>query len=244
MNTTSTIETLRTLRLSAMADTYEASLRFGPADAPTSSELIAQMAEAEWNLRQERKTERLLRQAALRMPASLDRIEFSPERNLDRNVIQSLSTMDWIDRGDTILTTGPTGAGKSYLACAFGYEACLRGISTRYVRATKFFPMLRLARADGSYLDQIKRFARTSLLIIDDFGLTPLNADDRLSFLEVLDDRYNKNGTIIAGQVPINTWHDLIGEPTIADAVMDRLAHTPWIIELKGESRRARKRSD
>jgi DNA replication protein DnaC len=160
------------------------------------------------------------------------------ERNLDRDTITSLITMEWIDRGEPLLITGPTGAGKSYLACAFGHEACLRGISTRYVRATKLFPTLRLARADGSYFDEIKRFAKTSLLIIDDFGLAPLNADDRLALLELLDDRYNKLGTIITGQVPISVWHDIIGEPTVADAIMDRLAHTPWIFELKGASRR------
>lgn len=106
------------------------------------------------------------------------------------------------------------------------------------MRATRLFPTLRMARTDGSYFDQIKRFAKTGLLIIDDFGLTPLNSDDRLSLLELLDDRYNKTGTIITGQVPIDAWHAIIGEATIADAIMDRLAHTPWIFELKGGSKR------
>jgi DNA replication protein DnaC len=244
MNDTRTLETLRSLRLSAMADAYEASLRLGPTDAHTSGELVARMAEAEWNARHERRTTRLLKKAALRVPASLDEVDFSPERNLDRSVIGNLADMDWIARGATVLVTGPTGVGKSFLACAFGYEACLRGISTRYYRATKLFPALRMARGDGSYLQEIQRLAKTSLLIIDDFGLTPLEPEDRLSLLEILDDRYRRTGTIIAGQPPVSTWHELIGEPTIADAVMDRLAHTPYIFELKGGSRRSKHQPD
>jgi len=239
MNPSATLESLRSLRLSGMADVYESTIRLGDT-AVTATELVARMAEAETNRRHQRTTERLLKHARLRLPATFDQIVFSPERNLDRNTIQTLSDMQWIIRGDTVLITGPTGAGKSYLACAFGYEACLRGLTTRYVRATKLFPTLRMARGDGSYLDEIKRFARTQLLIIDDFGLTPLDADDRLALLELLDDRYRTAGTIIAAQVPIDTWHDVIGEPTIADAIMDRLAHTPWIFGLKGESRRAK----
>lgn len=238
MNPSATLETLRSLRLSGMADVYETTLRLG-GTAVTATELIARMTEAEANLRHQRKSERLLKHARLRLPATIDQIVFSPERNLDRNAIQTLSDMQWTTRGDTVLITGPTGAGKSYLACAFGNEACVRGITTRYVRATKLFPILRMARGDGTYLDEIKRFARTQLLIIDDFGLTPLDSDDRLALLELLDDRYRSAGTIIAAQIPIDAWHDVIGEPTIADAIMDRLAHTPWTFDLKGASRRA-----
>ncbi len=238
MNTSATIDALRALRLSGMADVYETTLRLGNQNMSTA-EIIAQMTEAECNLRHQRKTERLLKQARLRLPATLDSIVYSPERNLDRNTIQTLSDMQWVERGETVLVTGPTGAGKSYLACALAHEACLRGITARYLRATKLFPALQMARGDGTYLDEIKRLARTQLLIIDDFGLVTLDTDDRLALLEILDDRYNAAGTILAAQIPIETWHELIGEPTIADAIMDRLAHTPWILNLKGASRRA-----
>jgi len=240
MNPVSTIDTLRSLKLPAMADIYEASLRLTPTEAPTTGELLARMSEAEWNLRQQRKTNRLLKQATLRIPASLDRITFSPERNLNADAIGTLSTMEWAKNGETVLITGPTGVGKSFLACALGHEACLKGITTRYRPAIKLLPELRMARIDGSYHEHILKLYRTGLLIIDDFALQPLTADDRLALLEILDDRYNRAGTVIVSQLTVNTWHELIGEPTIADAVMDRLAHTPWVFELKGGSRRAK----
>ena len=238
MNDTQTIEILKSLRLHAMADVYEASRRLAPHSAPSTDELLAHMAEAEQSARRARSTERLLKRAALRIPASLDELSFSPERNLDRDLVSRLATMEWVSGGATVLVTGPTGAGKSFLACAFATEACLKGISTRYVRATRLFAMLRAARGDGTYFDQIARLAKVSLLVIDDFGLTQLEADDRLALLEILDDRYHRLGTIVAAQLPVSKWHDVIGEPTIADAAMDRLAHTPYIFDLKGGSRR------
>jgi len=238
MNDTQTIEILKSLRLYAMASVYEASLRLAPGATPSTDALLAEMAEAEQSARRVRATERLLKRAAIRIPASLDEITFSPERNLDRDLVSRLSSMRWVSEGASVLVTGPTGAGKSFLACAFATEACLRGITTRYLRATRLFAMLRAARGDGTYFEEIARFAKTSLLVIDDFGLTPLEADDRLALLEILDDRYQRLGTIVAAQLPVSKWHAAIGEPTIADAVMDRLAHTPYIFDLKGGSRR------
>ncbi len=242
MNDIQTIEILKSLRLSGMADAYESFIRLGPGDRRTTSEVVAQMAETEWNTREHRKTERLLKNAHLRIPASIDEIEFSPERNLDRGSIEQLASMDWIGRGSTVLITGPTGSGKSFLACAFGHEACLRGLSTCYRGSAKLFPQLRMARGDGSYFEVIRRFAKVSLLIIDDFGLTPMEPEDRLALLEILDDRYRKSATVIAAQIPMSSWHQTIGDPTIADAIMDRLAYTPYIFELKGGSRRKKHR--
>jgi DNA replication protein DnaC len=244
MNDSHTIAILRRLHLPAMADVFEASLRLEPAAAGGASQLLAHMCEAEWNERERRKTERLLKSAALRVPASLEEIEMSPERNLDRGLLSMLSSLEWIPHGATVLITGATGSGKSFLACALGHEACLKGMSTRYYPAGKLFAELRMARGDGSYYRELEKIAKTTLLIIDDFGLAPLEAEDRLSLLELLDERYHKTGTIIAAQVPVSAWHPLLGEPTVADAIMDRLAHTPYIIELQGGSRRRVHRSD
>lgn len=237
MNDVQTVELLRSLRLSGMAEAYESILRLG-STGRTISEIVAQMTEAEWNSRQQRKTTRLLKNARLRIPASIDAIEFAPERNLDRDLVGQLASMDWVTRGATVLITGPTGAGKSFLASAFGHEACLHGFSTRYFGAAKLFPFLRMARGDGSYAREITRIGKTALLILDDFGLTSLEPNDRLALLEILDDRYRRAATIVSAQIPMSEWHQAIGDPTIADAVMDRLAYTPYIFELKGGSQR------
>lgn len=244
MNDTKTIEMLRTLRLTAMADVFETSLRLGSTQSQSLGELVAHMTEAEWSAREQRRTERLLKQAALRILASLEEIEFSKERNLERGAFMTLASMDWVRRGATVLITAATGAGKTFIACALGHEACLRGISVRYIPATKLFPQLRIARGEGSYAAEIKRLAKASVLIIDDFGLSPLEHDDALALLEIPDDRYHKAGTIVTSQRPVTTWHELITEPTIGDAVMDRLAHTPYIFQLKGGSRRRKHDSD
>ena len=151
MNDSKTIEMLRTLRLAAMADVFETSFRLGPSHSQSLGELVAHVTEAEWSAREHRRTERLLKQAALRILASLEEIEFSKQRNLERGAFMTLASIDWVKRGSTILITAATGAGKTFIACALGHEACLRGISTRYVPATKLFPQLRSAHGDGSY---------------------------------------------------------------------------------------------
>jgi len=238
MNDAQTLEKLRALRLYGMADAFAAFLQYGPSDKRTAEELLAELTDAEWDTRVNRRTERLLKAARLRFQASLEEITYSPERNLDRKAVHKLMSPDWIDGGTTVLITGATGAGKSFLACAIGRQACLAGVATRYEQAPKFFPRLRQARGEGTYRREIDRLARTPLFVLDDFGLLELDADDRVALLEVLEDRYARAATVIASQLPIAKWHACIGQPTIADAVMDRLAHTPFIFELKGGSLR------
>lgn len=244
MSAEQTLGKLRALRLSGMADAFEAYLHLGPSDKRSVAEVLAELTDAEWDTRINRRTERLLKRARLRFQASFEELRYSPERNVDRAAVARLTDEQWLRSGATVLITGATGVGKSYLACAIGRHACLTGVPTRYERAPKFFPRLNQCRGDGTYRREIDRIAKTPLLIIDDFGLVALDGEDRIALLEILEDRYGRAATVVASQLPVASWHTSIGEPTIADAVMDRLAHTPFIFELKGGSqRKARKAS-
>ena len=238
MNDQQTLEKLHSLRLGGMAEAFEAYLHTGPADKRTPAEVLAELVDAECDMRQNRRTERLLKRAHLRLQATIEELTYSPERNLDRKMMAKLIDESWIRKGATVLITGATGAGKSFVACAVGRNACLLGVPTRYEQAPKFFPRLKQCRGEGSYRREIDRIARTPLFILDDFGLIPLDGEDRIGLLELLEDRYGRAATIIASQLPVGSWHQAIGEPTIADAIMDRLAHTPFIFELKGGSQR------
>ncbi len=232
-----TIEKLRSMRLHGMAEALEIEQRTGERSR-SPGELLAELTDAEWDSRVKRRTSRLLKQAKLRFNATLDQIDYRPERGLDRDLVSRLHGTDWIEAGASVLITGPTGAGKSFLACALGREACLSGIATRYEPTPKLFPRLRQCHGEGTYAKEIERIARTPLLIIDDFGLLPLDVNDRLSLLEILEDRYRKAATVVVSQLPLDSWHEAVGEPTVADAILDRLAHTPFVFNLKGGSMR------
>ena len=241
MNDQQTLQKLRSLRLSGMAQAFEAYLQLGPTDKRTVSEVLAELVDAEYDTRENRRTERLLRRARLRFAATFEELNFSPERNLDREMVQRLAGDEWIRKGSSVLITGATGAGKSFLACAIGRHTCLSGLATRYEPATKFFPYLKQCRGEGTFRREIERLAKTPVLIIDDFGLVPLDAEDRIALLEILEDRYARLPTVVASQLPVGKWHGSIAEPTVADAIMDRLAHTPFLFDLKGQSQRKRR---
>lgn len=193
---------------------------------------------AETEYRNHRRTDRLIQMARFRYQASIAEINYLPTRNLERSMIASLVDNEYIKKGDFIVITGATGCGKSYLATAFGYQACNMGIKTMYISMKTMFDQLKLAKIDGTYLKYMDKIAKSSLLIIDDFGLSNLDKSQALDLMEIIEDRHSKKGTIIASQIPISTWYDIIPDSTIADAILDRIVHTATRIELKGDSLR------
>lgn len=194
------------------------------------------LVDTEWDDRHNRKIERLLKAARFRYPASFEEIDFALNRNVDKNQLLRLSDCGWIERRKNLLLTGPTGVGKSFIAQALGHQGCLYGYKTGYYPCSKLFKHLKLCRADGSYLKELARIQNQDLFILDDLGLEPFDAPSRLSLLEILEDRIGRRSSIIVSQIPINRWHEIIGDPTIADAICDRIIHSSHRIELKGES--------
>lgn len=188
--------------------------------------------------RQQKRFERRLRAAKLRQAATVEDVDYRTSRGLDRGLFQKLATNDWIRDRRNLLITGPCGIGKSYLACALGHKACRDDLSVVYHRAPRLFAALALARGDGRYARVLRSIARTRLLIIDDWGPEPLNADQRRDLLEIVEDRYDAGSILITSQLPTENWHDIIGDPTIADAILDRIVHNAYRIELSGESLR------
>ncbi|TNJ47126.1 IS21-like element helper ATPase IstB [Tamlana fucoidanivorans] len=234
---TKTLEQMKQLRLFGMHRAFESSL------APesinyTSDELIAYLTQSEWDDRQNRKIDRLTKSAHFRYNAVIEAIDYDPSRALDKNQIQRFASCDFIKNNQNILITGSTGAGKSYMASAIGHQACSLGYKVVYYNANKLFTLLKTAKADGSYLKMISKLEKQDLLILDDFGLKALDNINRHALMEIIEDRHGKRSTIIASQLPVEAWHKMIGEQTIADAILDRLVHTAHRIDIKGESMR------
>lgn len=242
MNTTETINKMKELKLHGMYRMYEDLRSQSAADSLSHEEYIAHLVDAEWDDRFNRKISRLIKGAGLRYPAHMEEIKYSKSRNLEKNRMISLSRCDWIEKGSNILLTGATGTGKSFLACALGHQACLNRYKVRYVNCMKLFSQLKYAKADGTYFKEMKQLQRKDLIILDDFGLKPFDNDTRLMLLELLEDRYGKKSTIIASQIPVAVWFDIIGDKTIADAICDRFIHNAEKIQLKGGSLRKTKK--
>lgn len=234
-----TLDKMKTLRLDAMADAWLTQQRDADAASLAFDERLGLLVDAEWLNRENKRLGRNLKEAKLRFPqACIEDIDYPAKRALDRSVIRHLATCVWVREHLNVVITGATGTGKSYVACALAQQACRTGYKALYRRATRLYDELVLARADGSYARVLGRIAKIDVLVIDDWGLAPLKAHERQDLLEVLEDRHGNRSTIFASQLPVNHFHEAIGEATIADAICERLLHNAHRIALKGPSRR------
>ena len=233
-----TREHLHTLRLTGMLQALDEQLE-QPAMAELSfEERLAILVDREVLYRENRRLERLLRTARLRVSACVEDIDYRHPRGLEKPRMASLIALEWIRQSLNLCLTGPTGSGKTWLACAFGNEACRRGFSVRYLRLPRLFEMLRISHGDGTYTKLMNQLLKTDLLILDDWGIQKVSAAQRNDLMEVIEDRHGRRSTLIASQLPTDHWHEYIGEATIADAILDRLLHGAHRINLTGESMR------
>lgn len=236
-----TIEKLRALRLNAMADawTQQQQQRGGDFAAMSFDERLGLLVDAEWVARENKRLERALKEAKLRLgQACLEDIEYAPKRELDKTVVRQLATCKWVHDHHCVVVTGATGVGKTYVACALAQQACRKGYRAMYRRASRLFDELRLARADGSHPRLLARIARIDVLVLDDFAISPLTDAERRDLLEILEDRHGLRSTIITSQLDPGDWHDYLADPTLADAICDRVVHQAHRLKLKGPSRR------
>jgi len=240
-----TLEQLHALKLADMATAWTEQQQQADMTALAFDERFALLVEAEWRARENKRLARALQDAKLKLSqACLEAIDYPARRELDKAVIRQLATCRWVEEHQGVLISGMTGTGKSFLACALAHQACRKGYRALYRRASRLFHELTLARADGTYIRLLGKLARMDVLLIDDWALAPLQDQERRDVLEILEDRYATRSTIITSQLPPAQWHDYIGEPTLADAICDRLLHNAHRIVLQGPSRRKEDKLD
>jgi DNA replication protein DnaC len=232
---------MKQLRFYGMHRAFKISMESGKQETYTPDEIIAHLIEAEWDDRQNRSIELKIRNARFRYKAAIEDVYYNSDRNIDKNQIMRLAQCSFIDNHENVLITGSTGIGKSFIASAIGHHACGLGYKSIYYNTPKLFAKLKIAKADGTYLKEIARIERQDLLILDDFGIQPFDAQSRSALMEIIEDRHGKTSLIITSQVPVNKWHEIIGEKTIADAILDRIIHDAHRLELKGESLRKKR---
>jgi len=235
-----TFEKLSTMKLFGIAEGLKDQMGRPDMDDLSFEDRFGMLIDAQWLWKESKQMKRLLKSAKLKLPASMEDIDYRAPRGLDKSILLRLGTCDWITRHQNVIIVGPTGTGKTFLSCALAHKACREGLSTFYVRTPKLYRALAIARADGSYGKTLARLAKMSVLILDDLALAALTDPERRDLLEVIEDRHGTASTIIASQLPVDRWHEAIGDPTIADALLDRLVHNAHRITLKGESMRMR----
>lgn len=238
MNNQTTIEQMKSMRLKAMAEAHHSHLQGSINAQYTTDQYVSMLIEREWETKQNDKINRLIKNARFRYPANIQDIDYTANRQLDRNVFERLSVLDFIRNKENIILTGATGTGKSYLAQALGNQACQLLFKTLYYNTSRLMEDLKIARLEGTYTKALLKIEKVDLLILDDFGLVPLDIQQRQSLLDIIESRYNRSSTLMSSQIPVSQWHELIGEGTIADAILDRIVHSSHRIELAGDSLR------
>jgi DNA replication protein DnaC len=244
MLTNPTLDLLHALGLHGMAQGYKALEANPESRSLDHAEWLGLLLDHESTLRQQKRFETRARTAHLRHPASIEDVDYRAHRGLDRALFLKLAACDWIRTRRNLIITGPCGVGKSWLACALGHKACREDLSVLYFRVPRLFATLGLARGDARYGKLLRQLARVNLLVLDDWGPEPLLPEQSRDLLEIVEDRYDAGSLLITSQVPIDRWYDIIGIPTLADAVLDRVVHNAYRIELSGESLRKRKAPD
>jgi DNA replication protein DnaC len=236
-----TLEKMKKMKLYGMLRNFKQVLESSNMDKLTADELVQQLIDSEWEDRHNRAVNRSIGNAKFRYKASIESIDHSIERGLDQNIVNRLAECTFVKQAQNIIITGSTGTGKSYLASALGHQACIRGFKVYYANTLRLLTHLKMAKADGSSIKEFAYLEKQDILILDDFGIQPFDNQSRMILMDIVEDRHGKKSTIIAGQLPVGSWYDIIGDGTLADAILDRIVHDAHQIELNGESLRKKR---